>query len=282
MKKIISLVCVVAMLFAFAVTANAATTGSMAFEADAEVTVGDEFLVTIKYIPGADSCFKGGTIKLEWNYADGVASIMEEVDGIDAFTSNTINFKPATNIYTIKHAATADDAWQELTTEGVYSVVKFKAEKVGTFTLSAGSAAVTFADEGNTDRLSYKGTSMAPITITVKDNAPVVPPFTPETIKADAAIAATADVITLPKSEGSLNTNDYTQVAVFTGSFEAATNYSKAGLIWVKDGVESTNTFDVADGNAVSGAGSFEYNVAMYAIPTGVTITAIPYYVTAQ
>lgn len=278
MKKIISLVCVVAMLFAFAVTANAATTGSMAFEADAEVTVGDEFLVTIKYIPGADSAFKGGTVKLQWNYADGVATMIEEAEGMTDFSSNLINIKPANNIYTVKHAAAATDAWQDLTSEAVFSVVKFKAEKVGTFTLEGVTGTnVTFADAGNTDRLAVK--SIAPITITIKDNAPVVPPFVAETVKGEV-VEGTDDIV-LEKDPATAYDNTYLGTAVFEATLGADVKYGEAGFIWVKDDVESANKFAV-DASVIAGGGTFEYAVAMYAIPDGVDIDAIPYYVTAE
>ena len=60
-----------------------------------------------------------------------------------------------------------------------------------------------------------------------------------------------------------------------------ADNYSEAGFIWVKDTVETANKYTV-DASVIAGGGTFEYGVVMYGIPSGVTITAIPYYVTAE
>ena len=100
MKKIISLVCVMAMLFAFAVTVNAATaSGALVATASAdEVTVGDTFTVTIKYVPGEGSAFKGGSAKLNWDYA--VASYVSE-DGMTDLSNNEGNVNVDKNIYVV-------------------------------------------------------------------------------------------------------------------------------------------------------------------------------------
>lgn len=110
MKKILSIVLALSMLFAMALTANAAVSDSiMKFTSDVtEVTVGDEFTVTIKYVPGEGACFKGGSAKLEWDYA--VASFVEEVEGMTDFSVNNGNINTSKNIYVIKHAMNADDA----------------------------------------------------------------------------------------------------------------------------------------------------------------------------
>ncbi len=72
--------------------------------------------------------------------------------------------------------------------------------------------------------------------------------------------------------------NEYTNVAVFEATLGANVGYSEAGFIWVKDNVETANKFAV-DAEVIEGGGEFTYGVAMYAIPDGVKITAIPYYV---
>lgn len=102
----------------------------------------------------------------------------------------------------------------------------------------------------------------------------------PVTVKGDE-IEASATEVVLPKSEGSLNTNTYTNVAVFNATLGADVNYSEAGFIFVKDGAEAKNPYAV-DASVIAGGGTFEYGVVMVAIPDGVTISAIPYYVTAE
>lgn len=175
MKRIFSIVLAISMIFAMMATVNAASTDSyMTFTASAdEVTVGDTFTVTVKYVPGADSAFKGGTLKFLFD--DTVATLNpEEVDAMADFSNNLVKADPDKDIYTIKHLAGASDDWESLTEEGVFSVIEFTAEKAGTFTLSADTASVTFAEAGNTNRFSYKGTNIAPITVTVKE--PVTEP----------------------------------------------------------------------------------------------------------
>lgn len=210
MKKILSIVLALSMVFAMAIAANAAVSDSiMKFTSDVtEVTVGEEFTVTIKYVPGEGACFKGGSTKLEWDYT--VASFVEEVEGMTDFSLNSGNINPDKNIYVIKHAMNADDAnsWQALTEEAVFSVVKFRAEKVGTFTLSCGSSTVGFADADNVEKVTYKNQNMTPLSITIKD-AVVEPEESVDTLTAKTDITIDGQKWTdIALYEASFNLND--------------------------------------------------------------------------
>lgn len=102
--------------------------------------------------------------------------------------------------------------------------------------------------------------------------------FVPTTEKAEAIVCD--NTITFEK-EGFI-TDTYTNVAVAKTTLGADVPYSEAGFIWVKDGVETANKFVATDDDAVSGEGTFAYGVIMFGVPSDVTITAIPYYVTAD
>ncbi|MBQ7960910.1 MAG: hypothetical protein IJ285_06800 [Clostridia bacterium] len=108
-------------------------------------------------------------------------------------------------------------------------------------------------------------------------------PFVPETKKGDAI--ACDNTITFEK-EGFLN-DYYSNVAVAKATLGADVPYSEAGFIWATvDGedtvTETANKFVATDDDAVSGEGTFAYGVVMYGVPEGVTLKAIPYYVTAD
>ncbi|MBE7024339.1 MAG: hypothetical protein E7412_07755 [Ruminococcaceae bacterium] len=119
------------------------------------------------------------------------------------------------------------------------------------------------------------------VTITVEGDEPA--PFVPETKKGDAI--ACDNTITFEK-EGFLN-DYYSNVAVAKATLGADVPYSEAGFIWATvDGedtvTETANKFVATDDDAVSGEGTFAYGVVMYGVPEGVTLKAIPYYVTAD
>lgn len=164
-----------------------------------------------------------------------------------------------------------------MTEEAVFSVVKFKAETVGTFTLSCGSSTVAFADAENVEKLTYKNQTMAPITITVKEPAPAGPVET----RVDGAATACAKTWTAPKSVGSENTNTYTNVAVATAECEAGAKY--AGFKFAQDDVNNgfKADFTVIDASKTAGEGAIEYTAVMYGVDYSrvSTIFAQPYYV---
>jgi len=116
-------------------------------------------------------------------------------------------------------------------------------------------------------------------TVTVNQIEASAPEFTPETVK--GAVVEGEDDIVLEKDPATAYDNTYLGTAVFEATLGADVKYGEAGFIWVKDDVESANKFTV-DASVIAGGGTFEYAVAMYAIPDGVDIDAIPYYVTAE
>lgn len=272
MKKIISLILAVMMLSAMMVTANAMNKdGSLTFRSDVtEVTVGDEFTVYL-YVT-ADSAGDAGLKQttFKYSYTDAASFVSATAEGYLA--------AGYANISTIDGQVTIMDTNKaNWTTEsGDFVAITFLAEKAGDFTITNTSNNTQFQLIASTTKNTIRG-AVAPLTITVKEEASA---FVPETIKGDA-IAATATDIVLPKSEGSENTHRFTNVAIFNAEIGAAVKYSETGFIWVANGDETENKFTL-DGEAISGGGTFAYSVIMAGIPDDVTITAKPYYVTAE
>lgn len=274
MKKIISLVCVIAMLFAFAVTVNAAGTS---FTLELE----EQTATSATYVLYLDTDVDLAAFGIAYDMSDAIANkgIADEDITVTAELANvTAKYVPKQDLISIKRADTSGS-----TVTGQQKVVTIVINTTNMtdafdFVQASGSAAKNFAvTEATADGAVNITANVAFPTATVEMFKAA---FEAETVKGEA-IEASATEVVLPKSEGSLNTNTYKNVAVFNATLGADVKYGEAGFIWVANGTETANAYKV-DASVIAGGGTFEYGVVMAGIPSDVTITAIPYYVTAE
>lgn len=273
MKKIISLVCVIAMLFAFAVTVNAAGTS---FTLELE----EQTATSATYVLYLDTDVDLAAFGIAYDMSDAIANkgIADADITVTANLANvTAKYVAKQDLISIKRADTSGS-----TVTGQQKVVTIVINTTNMtdafdFVEASGSAAKNFAvTEATADGAVNITADVTFPTATVKMYKPA---FTAETVK--GAVVEGTDDIVLEKDPATAYDNTYLGTAVFEATLGADVKYGEAGFIFVKDDVETANKFTV-DASVIAGGGTFEYAVAMYAIPDGVDIDAIPYYVTAE
>lgn len=271
MKRIISLVAVVAMLFAFCVTASAATATMVVAPIELEVAEGTKDTVMNvvfnmdeeTYLYGVQLEFvlpEGVTLKaVDWTELSSICPTTSNDDVKDLAAGKASFFEggaegttTAVDTLTIPCTLTVDT-----TVEKVYDI---------TFTGSTGILDV--------DTFDYINADQATSTITVKKAGPVV-----EDVYGDAI--ACAKTWTTKKDAESAYTHEFQNVAVATASCIA--DAKDAGFKFAKDSTTPSETaakWSVLDADAIAGAGSLEYTAVMYGVKYNevTTIYAVPYY----
>lgn len=283
MKKLISIFCVVAMIFSLAVTVNAAGTSFA-------LTLKEQTATSVTYELSVDTDVNIQTFGICYDMKDAISKGIADGDiavtGNSALTGLNARYVPNQDLISIKLPADANGF--VLTGKATVATIVINTTNMTgafNFTQASGSSAKNFAVVKKTDE--------GAVTITDSVTFPTAtvnmfkPAFTAET-KKGAAVDATATNIELDKDPATAYKNQYLGTAVFTATLGADVNYSETGFIFAKNGVEGKGLEKMADGNAITGKGAFEFTVAMYGIPVtdagelAETITAIPYYITAE
>lgn len=191
LKHIFCILVVFSMICAMIIPVSAATSGTVTFNISPEsVKVGDTFTVTMKYVPGGGSSFKGGTYLLDFD--DTVATLESEESPLNnIFSMNILTNNAAKHIYAVKHLAGAKDDWVSLSKEGVFSVMTFKAVAEGTFAINAkGTGGATFAQADNSDRVTVKGNTLTGASVVIAADKPEPTKYTVKFVDGEKEVSS--------------------------------------------------------------------------------------------
>lgn len=252
---------------------------------------GSNVYVFVKFTGNTEDSKGMGNIDMPIGYNADKLEISTMTEPLPGAYSNNTAYGPGVAWLTWYNANGAYDTEEETyVTEGVLTRIKFTAKADITAEEIASNSLVQILKEGTATDGSTGKLAAVDFTLPTAGTITLIGPdvseeeeFVPET-KKGAAIACD-NTITFEK-EGFLN-DYYSNVAVAKATLGADVPYSEAGFIWATvDGegtvTETANKFVATDDDAVSGEGTFAYGVVMYAVPDGVTLKAIPYYVTAD
>lgn len=252
MKKLISIFCVVAMLFSVAVTVNAADNEFSIVKVDQDATSAtyDVYLNTTTALYGFNT------------YLDMAAAISAGVPnstkGIAVTAQNGTTAKYASKLIAISYANTTGEESAMFTSNKIATIVLDTSAITGSFDISKStkraSSVKKYVDGEGTIDITADYTFNLDVTV-----APYVPEVTKDWV-AQEAVSAKAGTYA-----------NYEDVVVLTVDVALDAAAEKYGFD-LTDGTNS-KAFEL---EGLAGEGAVEYVVAFWGVPSNVTITATP------
>lgn len=253
MKKLISIFCVVAMIFSLAVTVNAAGTSFA-------LTLKEQTATSVTYELSADTDVNVQTFGICYDMKDAISKGITDADitvtGNSAIPSLKAQYVKAQDLISIK--LSADPNGYLLTgKETIATIVINTTNMTGAFnfTQASGTSAKNFAVVKKTDEGTETITSEVAF-----PTATVAPYAAPKTWVAQEAVSAKAGTYA-----------NYEDVVVLTVDVALDAAAEKYGFD-LTDGTNS-KAFEL---EGLAGEGAVEYVVAFWGVPSNVTITATP------